>query len=163
MIFNLSISDGNKMTTNLSIQNFLSEKNLAIVGVSRSGKKFGNTLFKELEQRGYNMFPVNPNAEEINGVKCYSNLMELKEKVGGVLICIPPEQAKTVLKDSIETNVKNVWLQQGSSSKEAIKICEENDFNYVSNECILMFAEHVNSIHKFHRWVWKILGKLPKD
>jgi len=151
------------MTTNSSVRNFISKKNLAIVGVSRSGKKFGNTLFKELKQKEYNMFPVNPNAQEINGVKCYSNIVELKEKIGGVLICVPPEQAKSVLNDSIEADIKNVWLQQGSSSKEIIDICEENDFNYVSNECILMFAEHVNSIHKFHRWIWKILGKLPRD
>jgi len=57
--------------------------------------------------------------------------------------------------------IKSVWFQQGSSSDEAIKFCEEKGMSVVSGECIFMFAEPVDSIHKFHRWIWKIFGKLP--
>jgi len=54
-----------------------------------------------------------------------------------------------------------VLLQQGAQSDSAIQFCKDNGMNIVHNECIMMFAEPVGSFHKFHRWVWKIIGKLP--
>jgi predicted CoA-binding protein len=66
------------------------------------------------------------------------------------------------VKEAREKGIKSVWFQQGSSSKEAVKFCVENDMSVVDGECILMFTEPVESIHKIHRWIWKIFGKLPK-
>ena len=73
----------------------------------------------------------------------------------------PPVEAEKVVKQAYEVGIRNVWLQQGAQSDSAIQFCKDNGINVVHNECILMFAEPVASFHKFHRWVWKILGKLP--
>ena len=70
-------------------------------------------------------------------------------------------QTEMVVKEANEIGVKNVWMQQGSESDEAIKYCKENGINEIHKECILMFADPVNSIHGFHRWIWKVIGKLP--
>jgi predicted CoA-binding protein len=53
-------------------------------------------------------------------------------------------------------------MQQGSESRNAIKFCEENGISAVHNECIMMFVEPVKSIHSFHRWINKLVGKYPQ-
>ena len=73
------------MTPRQTIDSFLSEKTLAVVGVSRSGTKTGNSIYNELRLKGYTVYPVNPHAETIGGEKCYPNLQALPAGVGGVV------------------------------------------------------------------------------
>lgn len=67
--------------------------------------------------------------------------------------------SKKVLKFTPEETEK-VWMQQGSHSKVAEEYCAENGIDCISNECILMFAEPAGFIHRVHRWIWSIAGKL---
>ena len=60
-----------------NIEEFVSYKNIGLIGYSKNEKKFGNMAYNELIKRGYNVFPVNPSADEINGVKCYNNINNL--------------------------------------------------------------------------------------
>ena len=73
------------MTSKAAVDEFMSKKNLAIVGVSRKKSKFGNVIYKELKKKGFNVYGVNPNMENIEGDKCYSTLKELEGKVDGVV------------------------------------------------------------------------------
>jgi len=149
------------MTSKESVDNFLKCKNLAVVGVSRKSGKFGNAIYKELKKKGLNIYGVNPSLKFIEGDKCYSNLKELEGKVDAVVNVVSPNQTTSVVKEANEIGVKNIWMQQGSESEEAIKYCQENKINEIHKECILMFADPVKSIHGVHKWIWKILGKLP--
>jgi predicted CoA-binding protein len=97
----------------------------------------------------------------IDSEKCYPNLSSIDEEFNGVLLVIPPEQSEKVVKEANDLGVKSIWFQQGSSSEEAVKFCMEEGMSVVSEECIMMFAEPVESFHKFHRWIWKVFGKLP--
>lgn len=150
------------MTSKKSVDKFLEHKNLAIVGVSRKSSKFGNVIYKELKKKGFNVYGVNPKLENIDGDKCFPSLRELKGKVEGIVNVVSKSQTKEVVMEANEIGIKNIWMQQGSESDEAIKYCQENEINEVHKECILMFADPVNSIHGVHRWLWKVLGKLPK-
>jgi predicted CoA-binding protein len=150
------------MTNKLSVDNFISQKTIALAGASRTGKKMGNSILKELTNKGYKVYPVHPEAEKIDGVKCYPDLKSFPEKVSGLITVVNPEQTAKLVNEAAAAGIKNIWMQQGSQSNEAVEFCEKNKMNYVSNECILMFAEPVKSIHKFHRGIWKIFGKLPK-
>lgn len=149
------------MTSQKSIDEFLRCNNIAVVGVSRKSSKFGNVIYKELKKKQFNVFGVNPNLENIEGDKCYGNLKELNGKVDAVINVVSPAQTEDVIKEAHSIGVKNIWMQQGSESDTAIKYCRENGINEIHKECILMFAEPVKSIHGFHRWIWKVLGKLP--
>ena len=149
------------MTSQTAVDSFLASKNIAVVGVSRKKHKFGNSIYKELKKKGFNIYGVNPNMSEIEGDKCYKNLRELEGKVDAVVNVVSPAQTNDVVKEANEIGVKNIWMQQGSESDEAIKFCQENGINEVHKECILMFADPVKSIHGVHRWLWKVLGKLP--
>lgn len=149
------------MTTQKSIDEFLRCSNIAVVGVSRKSSKFGNVIYKELKKKQFNVFGVNPNMENIEGDKCYNNLKELDGKIDAVVNVVSPTQTEDVVREAHSVGVKNIWMQQGSESDVAIKFCEVNGINEIHKECILMFAEPVKSFHSFHRWIWKIAGKLP--
>ena len=144
------------------IEQFLQSKSIAIVGMSSKGSKFGNLAYKELSKKNYKLYPIHPKAKKVDGIQCSSHFNEIKDKIDGVLISVPPQEAEKVVKSAFEAGINNIWLQQGAQSDSAIQLCKNNGMNVVHNECILMFAEPVTSFHKFHRWVWKILGKLPK-
>lgn len=151
------------MTTKAQIDEFLNQKNIAVAGVSRDGKNIGNAIFKELKGKEYNLFQINPNTDSINNEVCYKSFAELPEKVSAAILTVKPENSLSVVKDAHSKGIKNIWMQLGSGSEEAIKFCQENDINYIYKECIFMFAEPVESIHKFHRLIWKLIGKLPKN
>jgi len=143
------------------VDDFIAQKKIAVVGVSRKKTKFGNAIYKELKQKGYNVFPINPHINTFEEDTCYPDLYSLPEKVDAVVINVPPAQTEKVVREAKEAGIKKVWLQQGSKSEAAVKYCEENGIDCVSNECILMFAQPSAFIHRAHRWVWSVLGKLP--
>jgi len=143
------------------VEDFLAQKKIAVVGVSRKKTKFGNAIYKELKQKGYLVFPINPHITVFEGGTCYPDLLSLPEKVDAVVINVPPIQTEKVVREAREAGINKVWLQQGSQSEDAVKFCEENGIDCVSNECILMFAQPSAFIHRAHKWVWGVLGKLP--
>ena len=143
-----------------TIENFISLKRLAVVGVSRDSNKFGTRIFQELKQRGYQVTPVNPNMKDIGGQPCAPDLAALQGKVDGAVVCIAPKQVEAVLLQAAASGIKNVWLQQGAESAAALKTARELGLNVVSGKCILMYAEPVISFHKFHRFVAKVFGQL---
>ena len=143
------------------VHEFLSQRTLAIAGVSRSGKKMGNAILKSLKGNGYTMFPVHPSAEAIEGEKCYPSLQALPEKVGGLVICLPSVQTEIVLHQALAAGITRIWLQQGAQSYAALRFCEQEGMKVVHGQCILMFSEPVESIHRVHRWVWRLIGKYP--
>jgi predicted CoA-binding protein len=151
------------MVTKTMIDDFISQPSLAIVGISRKGgNKFGNSAFKELKTKGYQLFIVHPSGEVIEGQQSYQSLKDLPQKVGGVLVVVPPAQAEIVVKEAHEAGINRVWLQQGAESQVAIQYCQQNGMNVVCGQCILMHAKPIAFFHKPHRWVMQLLGQLPK-
>ncbi|MCL4561007.1 MAG: CoA-binding protein [Chloroflexi bacterium] len=149
------------MASKQEVNDFISQKTLAIVGVSRGGKKFGNTIFRDLRAKGYHVIPVHPKAEELEGERCFPSLKELPEQVGGVVVVVPPAEAQKVVRDAEEANIPRIWLQQGSESNAALNYCKEKGIQVVSGECILMFAQP-RFPHTLHRGINGLFGKLPK-
>ena len=143
-----------------AIQDFIELKQLAILGVSRSGKKFGNSIYTELKGRGIQVFIVHPEAQEINGEKCYPNLVALQGKVDGVVICLPPSQSGQALRDAAAAGIKPIWLQQGADSPEVLAVANELGQHPIVGKCILMYAPPVRSFHGWHRWFMKLIGQL---
>ncbi len=150
------------MTSKSAVKEFLLQKKLAIVGVSRGGKKFGNTIYKNLKDKGYKTFAVNPNAGSIDGEPFYPNLHSLPEPADAVIIVVPDKETEKVVREAAGAGIKHIWIQQGAGSEAALQFCQENSINVVYNECILMFAEPVSFFHRIHRFIWKLLGKLPR-
>lgn len=145
---------------NPAIENFVQGKRIAIIGASRSGKKFGNSVISELNARGYQTFLVHPEAKEIEGEPCYPNLAALKGRVDGVWICVQPQQAELVLREAVQAGFQNIWLQQGAESPQVQAAARELGVELVTGKCILMYAPPVRSVHRWHRGFVKLIGQL---
>jgi uncharacterized protein len=151
------------MTTRRDIDDFLAQKTLAIVGVSRGGKKFGNAILRDLTTLGYRLFPIHPNAGELDGVRAYPSFVALPEPVGGVIVVVPPARAENVVKEAAAHGIRRVWLQQGAESPEAVRFCQERGLSVVHGHCVLMFTRPTTSwFHGAHRWVWELIGRAPR-
>jgi len=150
------------MTALKSINEFMSQKHIAVAGVSRKKQKFGNAIFTELSKKGYNVYPVNPNLEEYNGKKCFKEIASLPEEVSAIVINTKPVISKKLVQEAESKGIKNIWLQQGSADKDTIALAEKSNSNIITKECIIMHTAPVKGIHGFHRWLKKSFGNFPK-
>lgn len=142
------------------IDDFIRSKKIAVVGMSRTGRKFGNIAGKELKAKGYDIYPVHTEAQEIDGLTCYPELKSLSGVVDGLFISVPAWRVIPVLEDAAEMGLKRIWLQQGAWSPEVQKAIEKLNLPVVTRKCILMYAQPVRSIHKVHRTLKSIFGGL---
>jgi hypothetical protein len=148
--------------TGESIRQFVAEKTIAVVGASATGKGFGSFAYSELKKRGYRVMAVHPTASAVHGDPCWASFASLPEPVERALVVVKPEAAEAVLRDAAAARVRRIWLQQGAESPAALKAAEELGLDVVYGQCILMFADPVGPLHGIHRWVWKLIGKIPQ-
>lgn len=145
-----------------AINAFLKLRRLAVIGVSRSGSRFGSIVFRTLRKRGFTVYPVNSNPGHIDGVPFATSLLELAGKIDGIVLVIPPKQTMVVLREATSLGIKNIWLQQGSESREGVVYCAEHGISAVSGECIMMYTEHDVFPHSWHRMLNRIFGRFPR-
>ena len=150
------------MVTLNEINNFLAPRKMAIAGVSRNPKKFGGSIFKELKEKGFDLYPVNPNADEIQGIKCYKSVDDLPAEVEHLFIVTQKHETESVARAAIKKGVKMVWIQQQSDTPDAVKLIQEAGIPLIYKKCIMMFADPVKSVHGFHRFLVKTFGGYPK-
>jgi len=150
------------MVTKKDIEKFLEPKKLAIAGVSRNPKKFGYMVYLELKKKGYEVYPVNPNTTDIEGAACYNTVTDLPKDVKHLLILTPKKDTDAVLREAINKGITNIWVQQMSETAETMKIASEYHTEVILKKCIFMFAGPVHGVHKFHRTLAGIFGRLPK-
>jgi len=143
------------------IEDFLVDKKLAVAGVSRHPEKFGNKVFSMLKEKGYELMPVNPNADSINGVKSYHAISLLPAGTLNLLIVTPKSLTTQIVKEAISKGIKKIWIQQKSDTPEAIEMSISAGITLITGQCIFMFADPKGK-HRFHRSILRFFGKLPK-
>jgi len=121
------------------IKEFLDKRNVfAVVGASRNPEKYGHKVYRDLKEDGYKVYPINPNAAEILGDRCYPDLRSLPEKPDVVNLVVPPKITEEVVKTCREMGIKKVWMQPGSESEWAINYCNENGIKVIHGACIMI-------------------------
>ena len=150
------------MVTLNQIQDFLAPRKMAMAGVSRNPKKFGGAIFKELKENGFDLYPINPKAEEIQGVKCFKTVNDLPADVEHLFIVTPKYETELVAHAAVKKRMKMVWIQRQSDTPEAVKTIEGAGIPLIHKKCIMMFANPVKSVHGFHRFLVKTFGGYPK-
>jgi predicted CoA-binding protein len=143
------------------IEEFLGSEPIAMAGVSRNPKKFGFAAFKELKEKGMNVIPVNPHADQIHGSKVYHDIKSLPSDVKGLIVMTNKDQTASVIREAKEKGIRQIWIQQMAESKEALKELEGSGINYITKECILMHYKP-HSIHKFHAAIMKFFRRFPR-
>ena len=117
-------------------------KNIAVVGMSRDPVKAAHFVPKYMIERGYNIIPVNPSANEILGKRTYAKVSDIKPQVDIIDVFRPSEDVYSVVEDSVKKpDVKVIWLQEGIHNAEAEKMALDNKIDVVFNRCIM--AEHM--------------------
>jgi uncharacterized protein len=140
-----------------TIDEFLAQRHLAVVGVSRDSKKFPNVVYRRLRQGGRTLYPVNSGAggSPLEGDASYERLASVPDPVDGVMVMVPAESAADVVRQAVERGIPRVWLHRGagkgSVSAEAIELCRANAVAVVDGACPLMFDEPVRGVHRIHR------------
>lgn len=140
------------------VEEFLAEKRLAVVGVSRT-RGFGNTAWHELRRQGYQAFPVNAAADEVEGERCYRHLADVPGPPRAVLAVVPPAETEKLVDECARLGVKHLWMQQGSESEAAIRAAEAAGLNVVHHACVLMYAEP-RGVHRWHAGWRRLMGRL---
>jgi len=133
------------MTEKEIIDDFLAQRKIAVIGVSRSRSKYGNAVFRDLMRKGYNVFAINPGAEMIEGEPCYPNLKALPEPVDGIVSVVPPRQTERVVREAAQVGIKRIWMQPGAESKDAIHFCRENNLNVVYGRCVMVLSVPIDA------------------
>ncbi|NIO38519.1 CoA-binding protein [Candidatus Bathyarchaeota archaeon] len=120
------------------IASFLDKGNVfAVVGASRDPEKYGHQVYRDLRGAGYNVYPVNPHADEILGSKCYPHLEALPEKPDVVDLVVPPRVTEETVKTCKKLGIAKVWMQPGSESQKSIRFCRENEIDVVHGVCVM--------------------------
>ena len=144
---------------------FLSYKRIAVTGVSRKPKEHGsNTVFKRLRDRGYEVFAVNPNADTVEGARCYHDLRSIPGGVDAVVIATAPDKAEGTMRECVELGITQVWMHrgygQGSVSAAATAYGRQRGITVIDGGCPLMFDPIADVGHKIMRLVFG--GCVPK-
>lgn len=154
------------MTSRKSIDEFLSSKRVAVVGVSRNPKDFTRSLFRELQTRGYDVVPVHPDAREIEGVPAVARVRDASPDVEGALLLTKPATTNEVVRECHEAGVKRIWMYRatgtGAVSPYAVEFCAEKGMAVVEGECPFMFLPDSGFPHNVHAFCRKVIGRFPK-
>jgi predicted CoA-binding protein len=120
------------------IKDMLDKKNWVVVGAHPSPEKFGNKIYKKLKQHGYNVVPVNPVYDEVEGVNTVASLKEVTSPIDCINVVVSPKRAMVVVKDAIDMGIKRIWFQPGAFNGEVIDYAEQNGLEVVFHACVLV-------------------------
>ena len=147
---------------------FLASKRVAVTGVSRQPKNHGsNIVYQRLRQRGYEVFAVNPNADEVEGDRSYHDLRSIPGGVEAVVIGTRPEIAEETMRECADLGIKRVWMHRGpgggSVSEAAADYGRQQGLSVIPGGCPCMFEPTADIAHKAMRVVFTLNGNVPRE
>lgn len=155
------------LTLKEAVDDFLSQKRIAVAGVSATRKLNGNMIYRKFRDSGYHVFAVNPNAETVEGDPCYHNLNSIAGGVDGVVIVTRPQETETIVAQCIQARVPRVWMHRSfkfignSVSELAVRSCRENGIAVIPGACPMMYLKPVDWKHLCLRETIRMFRKLP--
>lgn len=159
---------GDESMTDLkeAVAEFLAQRRFAVAGVSRDGNLPANHIFRKLRNAGYEVYPVNPRAKEVEGVSCFPDLASLPVEIDGLVIATPPAAAGPLVEECIDLGVPRIWMHrsfgEGSVSEEAASRCREAGISLIPGACPMMYVEPVDLGHRCMRWFLGVGRRLPQ-
>jgi predicted CoA-binding protein len=152
------------MTTLAAVANdFLGQRRIALVGVSRDPRDLSRSLFRELRGRGYDVVPVHPLLDSVDGVPCARRLQDVRPPVDGALLMTPPAATDQVVRDCAEAGVTRVWMHRGAGrgavSPTAVAYCHEHGIAVVEGACPFMFLPGAGFVHRTHGFFARLFGR----
>lgn len=148
-----------------SIAAFLAGDPIAVAGVSRAGNTPANVIFRKLRAAGHRVIPINPNASEIEGAPCFSDLGSVPGSVHGVMVVTHPSVAARVAQAAALRGIEHIWFHRsfgaGSVSPEAIQECRAHGVEPIVGGCPLMYCQPVDLAHRCLRYWLRLQHRVP--
>jgi predicted CoA-binding protein len=146
---------------------FLTNRRIAVTGVSRDPKNHGsNVVYQRLRDRGYDVFAVNPNTDEVEGDRCYPDVRSIPGGVDAVVIGTKPERAEGTMRECAEIGIKHVWMHRGpgggSVSPAATDYGRRHGITVIDGGCPCMFDPTADLGHKAMRAIFTLTGNVPR-
>ena len=116
----------------------LAADSYAVVGASRSPDKYGYLVYRAVKAAGRAAYPVNPQAAEVDGDRCYPSLSALPRTPAVAVLVVPPAVTETAVAECARLGIKQVWMQPGAESPAAVAACRDAGIAVVSGGPCLM-------------------------
>ena len=147
-------------------EELLAKKRIAVTGVSRAPKDHGsNVVYKRLRDRSHEVFAVNPNADQVEGDRCYHDLGSVPGGVEAAVIGPRPQAAEATMRECADLGIKHVWMHRGpgagSVSAAATRYGREHEITVIDGGRPLMFNPTADFGHKVMRHIFA--GHVPKQ
>jgi len=147
---------------------FLTHQRVAVTGVSRDGANHGsNVVYQRMRDRGYVVFPVNPNAETVEGDTAYPDLASIPGGVEAVVIGTAPQHAMGTMREAADLGITHVWMHRsfggGSVEHGATTYGREHGITVIDGGCPLMFGPTADGGHKFMKVLLGMTKHVPKQ
>ncbi|MEW4490141.1 CoA-binding protein [Thalassoglobus sp. JC818] len=127
------------MNSNESIQSFLAGDVFAVAGASTERHKYGNKVLRCYLQNDRTVYPVNPNADVVEGLAAFPTLQDLPEPVHGLSIITPPAVTEQIVEDAIQAGIKHIWMQPGAENSASVAAAQEAGINVIAGgPCLLV-------------------------
>lgn len=120
------------------IEEFLSQKNFAVVGSFKNESKYAYQILKDLTRKGMKVYPVHPQLKEVEGLKCYPTVLDIPIAVEVVDVVTSPQVTEQIVEQCAQRGISRVWMQPGAESEQAIKFCQENKIKVVYKACMML-------------------------
>jgi len=151
------------------VQDFLAQKQIAVVGVSDQRETGCNLAYRKFKEAGYTVSAVNPRLTTFEGDPCYPDLGSIPEKPEAVFILTNPKVTEEVVQQCVDLGIKQVWMHclmgtkpglasgMTSVSQAAVDMCRENGITVIPGACPNQFL-NPDFGHTLMRVMFRTLG-----
>ncbi len=104
---------------NIDLKGLFYPKSVAVIGASNTQGKLGWNVFRNLLTHGFSgkLYPVNPNIEEVQGVRAYKSIKDVPEKVDVAIVLVPAKQTPKVVEECCQAGVKYIIVESAGFSE----------------------------------------------
>ena len=149
-----------------TIEDFLAQKRIAIVGASRDPKSFSIMLLKEFVRRGYEVIPVNPKTPNVLGLTCYGRVQDIQPPVQGAILLTSPQVTEATIAECAKAGIPRIWIYgangKSNVSQKTLASSEEQGIKVIAGQCPFMFLPGSGGVHRLHGFVRKVTGRYPQ-
>ena len=104
---------------------------VAVIGASNNRSKYGNKAVRAFRQRGYTVYPVNPNESQVEGLPAYKSIAEAPARPDLISVYVRPDIILKLLPDIAAKGCDELWLNPGTESDEVLAEAERLKLNVI--------------------------------
>lgn len=146
------------------VEAFLAGHRIIVAGVSRSTSAPANAIFRRLRDAGHEVIPVNPMAAQVEGERCFPDVVSVPGEVHGVMVVTHPSMSSRVVQEALARGVRHIWFHRsfgsGSFAPEAVEACRAQGVEPILGGCLLMYCPPVDLGHRCFRWWLRLRGRV---